>query len=365
MSFSRTSRASIVLALSAMGFYSLNTATATPLPDPPYETSTTSSSWGGTWNSNISCTGASGGSIIEEGAVTLDQAVDCTITNRKDSNGNSLPDLSGTCALYVEYVDVPSTCDGTTLTNNLLCSSLSAGNITTSSTLNCNPDASDPPPAICEGNVTCTAKVGVPAPTGNKWSKNDCTNVFGSADAVILNSVIETVGANCQGGIKRLDQIAAEFCTSGTFTDASADPSCASSGNSGKNASKVAGTVDQTLPVIIALSPNTVNVSCSPNKDNGDVRFTIFGEEAVDVSQINTSTLTLEGVEAHNCATGFVNEDNYVDLTCDVASCPDLGPKLETKRGTSSTVTVVVNGELTSGTPIQGSTVTNTSPPPK
>ena len=350
-------------------------AVAQPLP---YDTgSTDASSWFGTWNSTISCmvTGPST-NVIDLTSLTQSAVVTCTVT----PNGG-LP-KAGVCQLAISYsrpngltVSGVTQCqqnlDGTsTLTDVAFCGNASNG-LVVSGTLNCNPQNLSIPPDICNNNNPCVANLdGISAlPNGQ------CGAVFPAtadlaAGQVLQASVIGAGSPTCNGKVVSLGNILTRFCDSGSFNPA--DPSrCVFGTGSSKQIAAIKGTTVSVLPVNIAVSPSTINTSCSPNKDNGAVTFTIFGSKQVDVKLINQSTLALEGVPvpAGGCSLpNDVNGDTFPDLTCKVPSCPTLGPNLAGAELPNKTTDITVTGQLNplpgqpSGTPIAGDTIVKLSP---
>ena len=349
----------------------------------PYTTSTSSSSWGGTWNSTIKCTLAGvGENVVDRTSVTQSATVDCTVTN----NGNQIIG-SATCQLDISY----SRPDGltvtgmtqclpsddfttSTLTDVAFCGKASRG-LEVSGTLDCNPDGLAALPAICDGNPSCTANLDGIADVPNGKCGTvfpDDTGLGGSGLAVgqVLNVSVTTTGPSCDGDvIVEHSSIATRFCNSGSFNVS--DPSrCLFGTGNDREVASITGETDVFLPVEVEVSPETINVKCDGNKDNGKVGMTIPGSDTVDVERINPATLTFAGLSVikvgGSCdASTDVNEDGFLDLTCSVPSCPDLGPILEAERSDDDgTVTIKVTGSLYSRTEIRGEDTVGTSPSP-
>jgi hypothetical protein len=282
--------------------------------------------------------------------------------------------VSGNCKLDISYsreaglttsgaTQCQSNGDGTsTLTDVAYCGNASR-DLVVSGTLDCNPTDADPLPAICGGNEGCTALLdGIgDVPNGK------CGEAFTATDDLtegqVLNVSVMTTGETCTGEvIVEHSSINTRFCNSGTF-DPTVPARCLYGSGQSKQTATISGTTNVFLPVRIDISPETVNVACGGNKDNGDVRVTVFGDANVDVTLIDQSTLSLEGVGVNEpCTMTDADADGFMDLICSVDSCPVLGPTLEAQRNTDKTVTVDLTGELNSGTAIQGKDVVKTSP---
>jgi hypothetical protein len=345
-------------------------AMAQPLP---YDTgSTDTSSWFGTWNSTINCT-VTGPStnVIDLNSLTQSAVVSCFVT----PNGGP-PGPAGVCQLNISYTRPAGltatgvtqcqqnpTAGTSTLTDVAFCGS---NGLVVSGTLNCNPQNLSSPPAICTNNNPCIANLdGISAvPNGQ------CGTVFPAtpdlaAGQVLQASVIGAASPTCNGKVVSLGNILTRFCDSGSFN--LADPSrCVFGTGSSKQTAAITGTTVSFLPVNIAVSPSTVNTSCSPNKDQGAVTFTIFGSTQVDVTLINQSNLQLEGVQVPpgGCSSpADVNGDGFPDLTCKVPSCPTLGQNLANAELPNKTADITVTGALlNSGTAIAGDTIVKLSP---
>jgi hypothetical protein len=192
-----------------------------------------------------------------------------------------------------------------------------------------------------------------------------CGDVFPAttqlAEGQVLNVTAIVEGLSCNGQLVEHGPIVIRYCNSGKF-----DPTIASKCIfPGKQVAKITGTTSVFIPVAVEVSPETVNVKCSPNKDQGDVRFTIFGGELLDVTRINQSSLQIEGVPLppSSCdSPTFVNSDTFPDLTCQIPSCPDLGPALAGHKNADGTVDITIMGSLMSGTAILGEDRVKTSP---
>ena len=338
----------------------------------PYDTgSTDTSSWFGTWNSTINCT-VTGPStnVIDRNILTQSAVVTCTVTPN-----SGLP-KAGVCQLAISYsrpagltatgvTQCQQNGNGTsTLTDVAFCGSASNG-LVVSGTLNCNPQNLTIPPGICLGNNPCVANLdGISA-----VASGQCGTVFPAtadlaAGQVLQASVIGAASPTCNGTVVSLGNVLTRFCDSGSFNPN--DPSrCVFGTGSSQQIAAIKGTTVSFLPVNIAVSPSTINTSCSPNKDQGAVTFTIFGSKQVDVTLIDQSTLALEGVRvpAGGCTLpSDVNNDTFPDLTCKVPSCPTLGQNLFNAELPNKTTDITVVGALISGTAIAGDTIVKLSP---
>jgi hypothetical protein len=346
---------------------------------PPWELGGFDYGWGGPWGSNITCTQAGDvTNVIDNTSFTQTATVQCHLSDVP------MPPPPAICKFSITYSGLVRQCEPnngditltlsnqnngantSTLTLEALCGQ---PGLMVNGTLNCNPNnlkGSKLPP-ICEGNDPCIAKLGL---TGSE-SPDVCTSVFLPTDDLavkqVLQATLESTGKSCEGFVADAGKISTRFCTSGTF-NSKFSPICID----GKQA--IAGTTTPGLEVEMEVSPESINVKCDPNKDNGKVRFTIFGSDSLAVTLIDIASLDLEGVgvtEGLACdPPRFVDKDNFLDLQCQVPSCPDLGPALEFKRGSSRTVNIeltgsLLPGNLSDGLLIHGKETVKTSPPPK
>jgi hypothetical protein len=345
---------------------------------PPWELGGFDSGWGGPWGSNITCTQAGDvTNVIDNTSFTQKASLKCTL--------DTMPNDPAICNLLISYSGLVRLCEpnngditptlrsqnngGTsTLTLEALCGQ---PDLVVKGTLDCNPNnlkGSKLPP-ICAGNNPCIANLGIPS--GLLTTGEICQSVFpptvdlGPAEA--LEATLESTGKSCEGFVADAGKISTRFCTSGTF-NSKFSPICID----GKRA--IAGTTTPGLEVEMEVSPESINVKCDPNKDNGKVRFTIFGSDSLAVTLIDIASLELEGVgvtEGLTCdPPRFVDKDNFLDLQCQVPSCPDLGHALELKRGSNRTVNIeltgsLLPGSLSDGLLIHGKETVKTSPPPK
>jgi hypothetical protein len=355
---------------------------------PPWDLGGFDWSWGGPWGSTISCTkpeiGGNAMNSVDFTKVEQTADVECVIT--RNDNTTTAPAI---CKLHITYertiggltTNPAEQClanvDGmgtSTLTNEAFCGNVSKG-LVVSGTLNCNPQNLSTPPEICETtphgtlkNKPCIAQL-----DGIKDVPNGkCKDVFpedpatGLAAGQVLSAKLISTGSICKGEVVDVSEIITRFCPSGSFK--ATDPArCVT----GSQKFAITGSTAPLLPVEVEIAPETVNVSCSPNKDNGDVRFTIFGSESVNVTLIDPDSLALEGVGVSSCdPPRLVDKDKFLDLQCAVPSCPSLGNVLNEKRKAAGTkiIEVTVTGLLlpgglsTEGLPIQGADTVKTSP---
>ena len=251
-----------------------------------------------------------------------------------------------------------------TLTDVAYCGNASRG-LVVSGTLDCNPTNNAPPPSICKGNTPCIANLdGISdVPNGKCGTALPASTEVPLAAGQVLSVSVTTNDSTCTGQvIQAHSSIYTRFCDSGSFNPA-IPARCIYGTGSNKQTASITGDTTVFLPVRIDISPETVNIACGGNKDNGDVRFTVYGDANVDVTLIDQSTLSLEGVGINQpCTITNADADGVLDLECSVDSCPDLGPTLEAQRNADKTVTVDLTGKLNSGTAIQGKDVVKTSP---
>jgi hypothetical protein len=347
---------------------------ALPLPDPPYETSTntSTSSWGGSWNSHISCVPiGSATNVVGPIAVTQSALVHCIVTYPDSPTMEE-----GDCQLNISYsraaglttsgaTQCQANDDGSsTLTDVAYCGNASRG-LVVSGTLDCNPTNNPTLPSICKGNSPCIANLdGIgDVPNGQCGTVLPASTEVPLAAGQVLSVSVTTNNSTCTGEvIQAHSSIYTRFCNSGSF-DPTILARCLYGTGSNRQSASITGNTTVFLPVRLVILPNTVNILCGGNKDNGDVRFTLYGDENVDVTLIDQSTLSLEGVGINQpCTITDADADGFMDLECSADSCPNLGPALEAQRNADKTVTVDLTGELNSHTSIQGKYVIKTSP---
>ena len=350
----------------------------------PYTTSSSTGSSGGTINSQINCLVISGTNSVDLTTVSQSAIVQCTVT--ADKPGDPLPPNAGTaiCELQLSYFrGAGLTTQGTpqcvanspvagqsTLTDVAFCGNASSG-LVVSGTLNCNPPGlnNPSPPNVCGGFDPCIMNLdGIPSvPNGQ------CGSVFPAVattnppllEGQVLRATLTTDDTTCTGQIVGHSNIVVRYCNSGKF-DPELASQCIFGTGSNKSFSDITGETTVFIPAVVQISPNTINVACGGNKDEGDVRFTIFGSEILDPALIQQGSLRVEGTNDDltcNPVTDL-NGDTFVDLSCTVSSCPTLGPVLLGQRvGSSNFVDVTITGSLqTTQTQIAGEQNKKTSP---
>jgi hypothetical protein len=181
------------------------------------------------------------------------------------------------------------------------------------------------------------------------------------AERQVLKASVTTDDLTCTGQIVGHSNILTRYCNSGKF-DPTVSSECIFPG---RQFAEITGTTSVFVPIQVDISPQTINTGCGTTpttRDQGIVKFTIFGSEILDVTRINPSSLAVEG-ENDNLICDLptlVNKDKFLDLTCKMTTCPNLGPALSNPNGT---VDVTVTGLLIqSQTAILGEDTVKTSP---
>ena len=376
------------------GAYRVNTGANCPLP---YATTTSSGSSSGTINSTIECHNIPGsginnvdfvpgtpGSGYEGGGgtpttFTVEQSYRqlCTL----DLNEDGTPDTPETvCQLDLVYSytgsssQPPAECnpddgesDTSTLTINAFCGQ---SGLVVTGTLNCNPDnrtgeGANGLPQLClasRGNgggydtddPTCTMKLGIPP--------NECvdagTPVFPDTDndletGQVLTTEVTVAGSTCQGAILDHGDIDYRVCNSGKFdSDGSeepgSDPHCIFPDPPGPRLATITGDTTAAATSKVFFLPRIINTKCGGKHNHGIVGFTIFGNDSLDVRQIDVDTLEVEGTsDGLECLRPIdLNRDGFKDLVCKVNRCPNLGPALEANRDARKNVDITVTGSL-------------------
>jgi len=365
-------------ALPCPSTHPFNTGRSCPLP---YTTSTSSGSSGGTINSQISCLVISGTNSVDATAVSQSAIVQCTVT--ADNPGDPPPPNAGTavCQLDISYFRAKGlTTQGTqqcvpnspvegqsTLTDVAFCGNASSG-LEVSGTLNCNPPGLNPStPTVCGGNLSCTMNLDGLASVPN----GQCGTVFPAASTPsgplaagqVLRASVTTDDLSCTGQIVGHSNIVTRYCNSGKF-DPTVPSKCIFGTGSNKSFSDITGETSVFVPAEVDFSPETINVACGGNKDNGDVRFTIFGSEILDVARISVGSLRVEGTNDDLTCDPVtdLNGDTFPDLSCTISSCPNLGPALAASRN-GKMVDITVTGSLqVTQTAVAGEQNVKTSP---
>jgi hypothetical protein len=167
------------------------------------------------------------------------------------------------------------------------------------------------------------------------------------------SQTVEGPGCLPENPVIELGQLQTGYCNGGTFDGAPVD--CTP-----KNLDPLTGTghAEPAVQFDVTFSPTTLNVTCNPN-NNDTWHFTISGNQHLDVTLIDTSSLAVEGIEdqVFNCNANTMNNT----LSCDIQACQidpnldDLGPVVKANRNPgSTTVDLTVTGSLLSGTAIVG-----------
>ncbi|MFC7229238.1 hypothetical protein N0B31_17695 [Salinirubellus salinus] len=107
--------------------------------------------------------------------------------------------------------------------------------------------------------------------------------------------------------------------------------------------------LETTIPAEVDVLPGSEENPVELDRP-GRLPVAILGSAEFDVTTIDTSSLAVEGVAPVRVTTDDVNEDGYADLVLfvEVETLVDAGVLTE------STTELVVTGELTDGTPIEG-----------
>jgi len=100
--------------------------------------------------------------------------------------------------------------------------------------------------------------------------------------------------------------------------------------------------------------------------DKGQATMDIFGSSTFSVANIDVSSLQCNGQTGVTCG-GLtnLNGDAFADRTCQIPTCPNLGPNLgQLPKNADGTVTMTCTGKLLgpAGQAIVGTEEVNTSP---
>jgi hypothetical protein len=164
----------------------------------------------------------------------------------------------------------------------------------------------------------------------------------------VLNFSQTVAGLGCpaESTATTLTDLVTNYCNGGTFDGA--EVTCVNPDNPGEPLAKTEGvaTVANTFDVnfLLPIHVKTDKLHCK--SPLSIVPFTIFGNQNLDVKQIDLSSLRFAGVETPpvglKCLHPFdVNRDKFKDLSCVVNSCPDIGPALKALRGSNNKKVVV------------------------
>jgi hypothetical protein len=345
----------------------------------PYATGSSSGSSSGTINSTITCENISGINNVELTGVSQSILQGCQL----NIDGVLYPPGVGardTCLFDIFYSGIdefegtfcdPDTEAGTsTLTAVAFCGGSPSSTFEVAGTLNCNPEGKtgDDLPPICQGDEGCIMRLnGI-----TDLSYSQCDTVFPEdlvadlAERQVLRATVITDNLDCTGKIIEHGDIALRYCNSGKF-DAELDEfgnvigGTASACIFPEAPTQIAQITTTTVSAVlfdVDFNPKTINVKCGEKKDQGKVKFTIFGNDTLDVTLIEQSSLRIEGTIPNDLDCNDpkdANKDGFLDLTCQVKSCPSLGPALLANRDPNSKrVDITVTGSLESGTAILG-----------
>ena len=219
------------------------------------------------------------------------------------------------------------------------------------------------------GTLTCPSKgtmlLGIGGMTLNK---HNCEAVFpvdssGLPKGKVLEFTVTTDNSSCTGAYNAISQVKHRECnsgvdSSGNFINATA--ACISStGVIRKSTQLAVPTVPFDLNV--RQSINTSPCSGGGNLDRGKANIDILGANTFNVANIDLSKQASQKLQCEGaplvCGTATdLNGDGFLDLPCQVATCPTFGPALGTLplNPDGTTVAVTCTGQLKSGTQILG-----------
>jgi hypothetical protein len=267
--------------------------------------------------------------------------------------------------------------DTSTLTYAAFCSQAFGGStqnkLTVTGTLKCPATLQPPPPGevagdlpgFCE-NAECILNVGIKGA-----SSGDCDELFpagstlvppvpelaGLAEGQVLSFSQTVAGSNCPAESEAiaLGQPITRYCTGQTFSDAPVD--CTVGSGQNQNLFTGTGIADAAIGFDVTFDPETLNVRCQP-QNNDTWHFTIVGNQHLNLTAIETSSLAVEGVpdQVTNCSINTAANT----MTCDIQACSsntaqeDVGPILGASSLDGKTANVTVTGTLKNLTPIFG-----------
>jgi hypothetical protein len=379
------------------GAYSVNTGANCPLP---YATTTSSGSSSGTINSTISCENIPGSGINNVDFVpgtlsyysgggygggtpttfTVEQSyrqictlaipghdpippTECQLDLVYFYSGDSEPPPPAEC--NPNFDEGEESASTSTLTISASCGQ---PGLVATGTLNCNPDnkTGEGPnglPLLClasRGNgggydtedPTCAMKLGIPP--------DECFDggfpVFPSNDldtGQVLKTEVTVAGSTCQGAILDHDDIKYRVCNSGKFDsdgseESGSNPHCIFNVPGQPRLATIEGDTTAAATSKVFFLPRIINTKCGGKLNHGIVGFTIFGNDSLDVRQIDVDTLEVEGTsDGLECLRPIdLNKDGFKDLACKVNRCPNLGPALEANRDAKKRVDITVTGQL-------------------
>jgi hypothetical protein len=311
------------------------------------------SSWDGGWDADLQCGALEGGtttltrnltpgtdSVVQEGKVK------CTFTDTAPT-----PDFKeeATCLLTLQFPNLTETCDNHgKLTVTGSCPFKKNGKLSGSNgtaIVDCRGRNSDGSinlsknPKFCKyagtnptGNPTtdCQWNMGYGVKQGSSivpLSESQCATAFPatvSPDPVFaLRQVFKFTqtyeAPACTGQFKGLEDVQQRFCHSDTW-DGAKPAVCQFVQSTTKNTAS--GIAANLLTADTEYSPQSINSTCTPNKDNGSVTLLVLGNNLdpntnpIDVQAIDQSTITVNGFKPDSC--DFPNPDT---LRCRVPTC--------------------------------------------
>jgi hypothetical protein len=201
-------------------------------------------------------------------------------------------------------------------------------------------------------------------------SSGDCRELFlagselvppdpelaGLAEGQVLSFSQTVAGSNCPADSEAiaLGQPITRYCTGQTFSGAPVD--CTIGSGQNQNLFTGTGIADAAIGFDVTFAPTTLNVKCSPH-NNDSWNFTIVGNQHLNLTEIDTTSLAVEGVpdQVTNCSINTAADT----MTCDIQACSsvgdDVGPILSASSLDGKTANVTVTGTLTDNlTPIFG-----------
>jgi hypothetical protein len=343
------------------------------------------SDWGSasTVTSTINCenVGGTGEIFLTPTSLTQSALLKCEINDSLVESHND----KGFCQWDISYsrpagltqcVNNPGNDDNSTLTYAAFCSQAFGGStqnkLTVTGTLQCPANLQNPPvdgevagerPGWCE-NGFCILNVGIKGA-----SPGDCPELFlagselvppdselaGLAEGQVLSFSQTVAGSNCPADSEAiaLGQPITRYCTGQTFSGAPVD--CTVGSGQNQNLFTGTGIVDAAIGFDVTFDPTTLNVKCSP-QNNDTWNFTIVGNQHLNLTEIDTTSLAVEGVpdQVTNCSINTAADT----MTCDIQACSsvgdDVGPILGASSLDGKTANVTVTGTLLNSTPIFG-----------
>jgi hypothetical protein len=214
-------------------------------------------------------------------------------------------------------------------------------------------------PLSVNGTLKCPAALNSPSDKPN-WCDNDacilnlgiaeqaghCDDLFpanselGLAEGQVLSFSQTVEGPNCgmESQVIAVNAAQTRYCTGGTFDNASVD--CTPAQN--QPLLNAAAITESAVQFDVTFSPNTLNATCNPN--NNDLwRFTILGNQHLDVTRIDVSSLEVEGEGAGTVTCGTAVNNN---LSCEVKACPGVSAAVKAHKNSNGTADITVTGNI-------------------